>query len=99
MLISYTETKIDESFTTAQFILPGCHKPYWLDTTDKQGGLLVYIKSHLRSRLLSIHNTANHIQVIPCELNLILCCMNYDQLFKKKIFAVKLIFLMACDYY
>ena len=63
-------TKIDESFPTAQFILPRYHKPYRLDITVKQVGLLVYIKSHLPSKLLSIHNTSNDIQVIPVELNL-----------------------------
>ena len=30
---------------------------------------------------------------------LALCCMNYNRLFKKKIYAVKLIFLMVCDYF
>ena len=50
--------------------MPGYHKPYRLDITDKQGGLLVYIKSHLPPKLLSIHNTSNDIQVIPFELNL-----------------------------
>ena len=50
--------------------MPGYHKPYRLDITDKQRGLLVYIKSHLPSKLLSIHNTSNDIQVITFELNL-----------------------------
>ena len=50
--------------------MPGYHKPYRLDITDKQGGLLVYIKSHLPSKLLSIHNTSHDIQVIPFDLNL-----------------------------
>ena len=50
--------------------MPGYPKPYWLDITDKQGGLLVYIKSHLPSKLLSTHNISNSIQVIPFELNL-----------------------------
>ena len=70
IVLCTTETKIDESFPTAQCILPGYHKPYRLDITDKQGVLLVYIKSHLPSRLLLIHNTANDIQVIPFEFNL-----------------------------
>ena len=50
--------------------MPGYHKPYRLDITVKQGGLLVYIKSHLPSRLISVNNTANDIQVIMFELNL-----------------------------
>ena len=50
--------------------MPGYHKLYRLDITDKQRGLLVYIKSHLSSKLLSIHNTSNDVQVIQFELNL-----------------------------
>ena len=49
-ILCIAETKIDESFPTAQFLLPG-YKPYRLDTSDKQGGLLIYVKAHLPSRL------------------------------------------------
>ena len=69
-MLCIAETEIDESFQTAQFTLPGYHKPYWLDITNKQGGLLVYIKSHLPSKLLSTHNISNDIQVIRFKLNL-----------------------------
>ena len=66
----YCKTKIDESFPTAQFLLSGYHKPYRLDISDKQGGLLIYIKAHLPSRLLSNHISPKDIQEIPFELNL-----------------------------
>ena len=69
-ILCIAETKIDESFPTAQFVLPGYHKPYRLDISDRQGGLLVYIKSHLPSRLLSTHPSPKDIQAIPFELNL-----------------------------
>ena len=38
--------------------------------TDNQGELLVCIKSHLTSKLLSTHNISKDIQVISFELNL-----------------------------
>ena len=62
--------KIDESFPTAQFLLQGYHKPYRLDISDKQRGLLIYIKAHLPSTLLSNHISPKDIQVIPFELNI-----------------------------
>ena len=34
------ETKIHESFATAQFTIDGFQKPLRLDATDKSGGLL-----------------------------------------------------------
>ena len=39
-ILCLAETKIDESFPTAQFTLPGYHKHYRLDITEKQGGLI-----------------------------------------------------------
>ena len=64
------ETKIDEHFPTPQFLLPHYNKPYRLNISDNQRWLLLYIKSHFPSRLLSIHNTSYDIQLIPFELNL-----------------------------
>ena len=69
-ILCIAETKIDESFPTAQFLLPGYHKPYRLDISDKQGGLLIYIKAHLPSKLLSNHISPKDIQAVPTELNL-----------------------------
>ena len=54
-------------YTTAQFMLPGYHN---LDISDWKGGLLVYIKSHLPSRLLKNLDIPSNIQIIPFELNL-----------------------------
>ena len=64
-ILCIAETKIGESFPTAQFLLPGCHKPYRLYVSDKQAALLIYIKAHLPSRLLSNHISPKDIQVIP----------------------------------
>ena len=51
-------------------MLPGYHKPYRLDISDRKGGLLVYIKSHLQSRLLKNFDIPKDTQIITCELNL-----------------------------
>ena len=69
-ILCVAETKIDKSFPTAQFSWSGYHKPYRLDISDRQGRLLVYIKSHLPSRSLTNYTTPKDIQVIPFELNL-----------------------------
>ena len=70
--ISYVlqKLKLIKPFPTAQFILPAHHKPYRLEISEKERGLLIYIKSNLPSRLLSSHNTPNDIQVITFEFNL-----------------------------
>ena len=69
-ILYIAETKIDESFPTAQFFLSGYHKPYRLDISNKQGGLLIYIKAHLPPRLLPNLISPKVIQTVPFELNL-----------------------------
>ena len=65
-----TETKIDKSFTTAQFIIEGFRKPLRLDISDKSGGLLVYVRSHLLLRQLTKFEIPSDIQAIPFEVNM-----------------------------
>ena len=45
-----SETKIDDSFSTEQFVIPGYKIPYRADRNIYGGGLLVYIKKTLKSR-------------------------------------------------
>ena len=52
-ILVISETKIDKSFPTAQFIIDGFHRPLRLDISDKSGGLLVYVRLHLLSRQLT----------------------------------------------
>ena len=54
-ILCIAETKIDEFFPTAQFVLLGYRKPYCLDISDKQGGPIIYMKAHLPSTLLLNH--------------------------------------------
>ena len=51
-------------------MLRGYHKPYRTGISDRKGGLLIYIKSHLPSRLLKTFDIPSNIQIIPFELNL-----------------------------
>ena len=69
-ILCVAETKIDNSFPTAQFSWPGYHKPYRLDISHRRGGLLVYIKSHLPPRRLTNYIMPKDIQIIPFELSI-----------------------------
>ena len=51
LLIS--ETKLDDSFPSAQFLLDGFWKPYRLDSCSNGGGILLYIRDDISSRLFS----------------------------------------------
>ena len=69
-ILVIAETKIDKLFPTAQFIIEEFHKPLRLDISDKCGGLLVYVRSHLLSCQLTKIKIPSDIQAIPFELNM-----------------------------
>ena len=64
-ILAIAETKIDESFPTAQFFLVGYHSPYRLDKSPKSDWILVYVKSPIPSRQLNFPKLPYKIQAIP----------------------------------
>ena len=69
-ILSVAETKLDASFPNSQFLIPGFHEPMRLDITSKRGGMLVYIRSSLPSKIMSNFKLPENNQAIPFELNL-----------------------------
>ena len=50
-ILCIAETKLDPLFPNSQFLIPGFHKPLRMDVSSRRGGLLVYIKSSLPSKI------------------------------------------------
>ena len=50
LLIS--ETKINESFSSASFEIPGFATPYRVDKTANEGGVMLYVRSDIPSKLV-----------------------------------------------
>ena len=76
MLVS--ETKLDNSFPTAQFLFDGFSKPYRLDRCSNGGGILLYVKD-ISSRLLTDHRLPDNGKCLFTEINIrtkkwFLCC-------------------------
>ena len=69
-ILCFAKTKLDSLFANSQFLIPGFHKPLRMDVSSRRGGLLVYIKSSLPSKMLTKFKLPNNIQLIPFELNL-----------------------------
>ena len=61
-----SETKLDDSFLSAQFKI-GYTNAY--DRNDKGGGLLLYIREYIPSRLLQCKSQCN-IESLSVEINL-----------------------------
>ena len=48
-----SETKLDDSFPTAQFLIKGFDAPYRFDRNSKGGGLLLYIREDTPPKILT----------------------------------------------
>ena len=69
-VFSIAETKLDNSFSNAQFFTPGYKSPYRLDVSYTSGGIMVYVKKGLPSLLLTSFSIPNDVQIIPIEIRL-----------------------------
>ena len=65
-----TETKVDKSSPTGQFIIPCFASPYRFDRTKEGGGILVYIRKDISWKLLNISYIASDIECLGIEVNL-----------------------------
>ena len=64
-----TETKLDETFSTANFMIDGFSKPYRRDRTINGGGILIYVRENIPSKQLNDHHLPGDIEGIFVELN------------------------------
>ena len=68
LLIS--ETKLDVSFPSSQFILDGFTPPYRLDRTEHGGGIMLFIKEDIPSTRLNADTSISGIENLLVEINL-----------------------------
>ena len=66
-IILISETKLDASFASKQFVLDGYSLPFRLDRSNTGGGLLLFIKEGIPTKLLSTNFTREGIFM---EINL-----------------------------
>ena len=64
-----SETKLDDSFLSAQFKIEGFTTSYRYERSDKGGGFLLYIREDIPSRLLQCKSQYN-IASLFVEINL-----------------------------
>ena len=67
----FTGTKFDDTFLNAQFLVPGFLKPFHLDRNRKCGGVVIYVREDVPSKLLTKHVFPTHIKCIFLKLNFI----------------------------
>ena len=65
-----SETKTDDTFPVSPFCVPGYSVPFRLDLTGNGGGIMLYVKEHIRCRMLSKFTFENEIEALPIEIDL-----------------------------
>ena len=68
-VVIVTETKLDDSFPKAQFCIDGFSIPYRLDRNRNGGGLMIYVRDDIPSKMLTKHNHPEDIEAVFIELN------------------------------
>ena len=55
-ILIISETKLDNSFPEGQFLIPGYSSLYHFDRNCRGGGIMLYVREDIPSKLLSIEN-------------------------------------------
>ena len=69
-LLMISETKLDSSFPIAQFYMKSYSKPYRLDRNSKGGGIILYVREDISSKLINSSCTNHGKEYFLDELNL-----------------------------
>ena len=64
-----TETKVDDTFLTSQFLVTGFFVPYRLDRNRNGGGIIIFIRDGIQSRVLTEHVFLDDIEGLFIGLN------------------------------
>ena len=68
-ILLISETKIDKSFSTAEFEIDNFYSPFRLDRNKYGGGLLLYIREGIPSKLLNSYTENSEIENMFIEIN------------------------------
>ena len=69
-IMIFTEAKLDASYPYAQLKIDGFKKPYRLDRNALGGGILIYVRTDIPSKILEQHELPENIEGIFIEINL-----------------------------
>ena len=78
-ILVLSETKLDSTFPSIQFLINGFSVPHRLDQNSKGGGILLYVRDEIIVLPLNRYSLPLHIEILFFELNLrnqkwLVCC-------------------------
>ena len=65
-----SETKLDSSFPSGQFVIKGYSTPFRLDRNQNGGGLLLYVREDIPCKILKEYTPEKPIENLFVEINL-----------------------------
>ena len=80
ILLILEETNVDDTFPLSRFILEGLTPPYRPDIMEHGGGLMLFVKVEIPSKLLPNVNLYGKIENIFVKINLRLAKKDYFRL-------------------
>ena len=66
-ILLISETKVDNTFITSQFEIPGFSSPHHIDHSELSGGLLLYISEAIPSKQMT-SNMFGEIECLEVEI-------------------------------
>ena len=69
-ILVITESKLDETFPTNQFLIDGFSSPFRLDRDSNGGGVIIYVREDIPCRELKLHNIPDNFEGIVLEIKL-----------------------------
>ena len=81
-VLTISETKIDDSFPIANFLIDGFSQPYRIDRNSSGGGIMLYVREDIPSNLLKVESLPIEGFYVELKLRsknwLLNCCYNPD---------------------
>ena len=65
-----TETKLDSSFPSGQFLIDGFAKPFRRDRNKNGGGVMIFIRDDIPSKEIKVNFLPSDIECLFIELNI-----------------------------
>ena len=66
-LLTLSETKIDEHFPKSQFLIRGFSDPFRIDRNSHRGGILLYVKENILTKLVSVEPISSEICILKLQ--------------------------------
>ena len=63
-ILMVSESKLDDTFPTSQFVIDSFAEPFRLDRTRNGGGILLYVKNSITATLLTSYTLPEDIEVL-----------------------------------